>query len=118
MERGVKYIWKLIETIPVRHCSPAANMGSLRKRGAAARFSPNPSLFNIHPIFPRYSLSESITRSVAIHGKFRWFSSGGEESGEKGAELYRVTEINCPRLSCTGLTNVSGNDRAKTKTNG
>lgn len=77
MERGVKYIWKLIETIPVRHCSPAANMGSLRKRGAAARFSPNPSLFNIHPIFPRYSLSESITRSVAIHGKFRWFSSGG-----------------------------------------
>lgn len=43
---------------------------------------------------------------------------GGEESGEKGAELYRVTEINCPRLSCTGLTNVSGNDRAKTKTNG
>ena len=90
------------------------------------------SLFNIHPIFPRHSLSESITRSIAFYREFRWFSSvkrEREREREKGEirvknyiplasiELYRVTEINCPRLSCTGLTNVSGQRSShKTKT--
>ena len=57
----------------------------------------SPSLFNIHPIFPGHSLSESITRSIAFHREFRWFSSvtrGKERGGWRDTrqELYSPGE--------------------------